>query len=228
MFDNYLKEVIQFNNLNKENKAAFICTKLKEDGFDPQIQTFISCFGEGKNIFAEIGNSNLQNKIIISAHYDGKSLFDNTGGVIALLNVSEIISNHKLPFSFIFLFTDQEETYQQGAAYFLQSHVPTDISKNINIDGFGLGAEVYSVSELTHNTYKNSDLYLCDSDEFVKHGISSISYFSAFECDFMNAKNNGNIYLTFEKYKTESFFKNKYDNQNIQILINKLCKILEN
>ena len=225
MIDNYLKDIFRFNNLDRKNRATFICTKLKECGFIPQIQNFTSCFGEGRNIYAPIDDINLKNKIIISAHYDGESFFDNAGGVIALLHLSKMISNPELPSSTIFLFTDQEETYQQGTAYFLQSHVQIKISNNINIDGFGLGEDIYSISELTHNTYNNGDLYLCDSDEFIKHGIPSISYFSAFKEDFMNAKNKNNIYSSFQKYRCDSFFRNTY-NYNIKNLINKLCILI--
>ncbi|MCH8011997.1 MAG: M28 family peptidase [Candidatus Marinimicrobia bacterium] len=227
MADNYLSNVILFSNLNKEERVSFLYAKLKKNGFSPKIQNFFSSFGEGRNIFAEINNDNQKNKIVLSAHYDGESLFDNAGGVNALLDLSKRIRHLELPFSVVILFTDQEEIYQQGAAHFINEKLSDHIiNKNINIDGFGIGDELFCVSELTKNTNNDNDLFLCDSDEFLKKNIPSISHFSAFKEDFKNAKNSSNIYLTFKKYNSISFFKEKYNNKNIDHVNDKLCQLI--
>jgi Zn-dependent M28 family amino/carboxypeptidase len=226
MFDNYLKNIICLNNLNKEKRVDFITKKLIENSFTPQTQTFVSCFGEGKNVYARIGDISKQNTIVISAHYDGESFFDNTGGVIALLNLSIKFSSLDLPFPIIILFTDQEETYQQGAAYFLKLHSQVNISKHINIDGFGVGDRLYSVSKLIDNTKSCNDLFLSDSYVFLKHRIPSMSYFSAFSEDFLKAKKSNKIYYTFKKYESEAFFRAKYYENNKNNLIEKLCNLI--
>lgn len=227
MNDNYLSNIILFNNLNKEDRVSFLYAKLKKNGFNPKIQNFFSSFGEGRNLFAEITNDDQKKNIVLSAHYDGESLFDNAGGVIALLDLSKRIQKFKPPISVVILFTDQEESYQQGAAHFIKENITNNIIyKNINIDGFGIGDELFCVSELTKNIKTDNDLFLCDSDEFMKHGTPSLSYFSSFKMDFKSAQLNGNINFVFKKYKLDSFFKKTYKAENIKHQLNKLFNII--
>lgn len=222
MFSNYLEEVIHFNNLEKKSRLIFINDSLLSLGINPVVQPFNSCFGKGKNIYAEIGNKN--QKIILSAHYDGTSIFDNNAAVISLLELSEKILEQELPFSIIILFTDQEETYQQGSSYFIKDYTKDGIIKNINIDGFGIGDEIFTVESLIKNINTDNDLFLTDRDEFTKHGIPSISYFSAFSDDFDFAKRTGDVFTTFEKYKSESFFTTKYQSGNFISFIEYIWK----
>lgn len=227
MADNYLSNVILFNNLNKEERVSFLYAKLKKNGLSPKIQNFFSNFGDGRNIFTEINNDNQKKNIVLSAHYDGESLFDNAGGVIALLDLSKRIRQLELPFSVGFLFTDQEESYQQGVAHFIKEYITnTIIHKNINIDGFGIGDELFSVSELTKNIHTDNDLFLCDSNEFNKNDIPSISWFSAFKEDFKKAKVNNNILYSFEKYKTDKFYQDNFDKEKYIIIGEKLWNLI--
>jgi hypothetical protein len=109
--------------------------------------------------------------------------------------------------------SDQEEVYQQGSAYFIKEKCFSNIIKAINIDGFGIGDSIYTVQYLIKNTNTDSDLFLTDKDEFAKNHIPSISYFTAFLEDVNVAKNTGNIYDTFKKYQSDSFFFKKYDHK---------------
>jgi hypothetical protein len=224
MYNNYLKDVIHFNNLDKKSRLVFIKNRLLLFGINPIIQSFFSCFGKGKNIFAEIGNKS--KKIVLTAHYDGTSIFDNNAAVITLLELSCKILPEELPYSIIILFTDQEESYQQGSAYFLRDYSKDDIIKNINIDGFGIGNELFTVDSLIKNINTDTDLFLTDRDEFSKCGIPSTSYFSAFKIDFVSAKESGNIFSTFEKYKSELFFKNKFKILDNQLFTDYLGQII--
>lgn len=227
MAANYLSNVILFNNLNKEERVSFLYAKLKKNGFNPKIQNFFSSFGDGRNIFTEINNDDQKKNIVLSAHYDGESLFDNAGGVIALLDLSKRIRQLERPFSVVILFTDQEETYQQGVAHFIKEYITNNIiHKAINIDGFGIGDELFSVSELTKNIHTDKDLFLCDSNEFNENDIPSISWFSAFIEDFKKAKVNNNILYSFEKYKTDKFYQDNFDIEKYIIIGEKLWKLI--
>jgi hypothetical protein len=145
-----------------------------------------------------------------------------------LLDLSKRIQQSELPFSVGILFTDQEESYQQGAAYFIKEKITNNITyKNINIDGFGIGDELFSVSDLTQNSNNDKDLFLSDSDEFIKNDIPSISCFSAFKEDFSASKNSSSIYLTFKKYQSLSFFEEKYDSYSNNNLKERLCKLIQ-
>jgi hypothetical protein len=222
MFNSYLEEVIYFNNLDKKSRLIFIRDSLLKLGINPVVQSFYSCFGKGKNVYAEIGNK--YQKIVLSAHYDGTSIFDNNAAVISLLELSEQILLKELPFSIIILFTDQEETYQQGSAYFLKEYTKDGIIKNINIDGFGIGDAIFTVESLIKNINTDHDLFLTDRDEFTKFGIPSVSYFSAFKDDYNLAKCTGEVFSTFEKYKSEVFFTEKYQLNNFNLFIELLWK----
>lgn len=224
MFSDYLGEVVHFNNLDKKSRLIFIKDCLLKLGINPVVQSFYSCFGKGKNVYAEIGNK--YQKIVLSAHYDGTSIFDNNAAVISLLELSEKLLRQELPFSIIILFTDQEETYQQGSAYFLKYYTKDGIIKNINIDGFGIGDEIFTVESLIKNVNTDDDLFLTDRDEFSKFGIPSKSYFSAFQDDFDFAKKSGEVYLTFEKYKSESFFNNNFKEPNYNTIISQFIPLL--
>lgn len=226
MVNVYLKDIILFNSLDKKSKVDFIIKRLSENGLSPIIQPFSSCFGVGENIYVEYENNN-ENTTVISAHYDGESFFDNTGGVIALLNLSkEILANKFSSSSLVLLFTDQEETYQQGSAYFIRNNIKYHIVKNINIDGFGIGDDIFEVSSLIDNTNSRDNLFLCDSDEFIKFGIPSITYFSSFRSDFLDAQRIDTVYSVFEKYISNSFYYNNINNHSINKLSFKLCSLI--
>lgn len=224
MSSNYLEKVILFNGLDKRSRLNFIKERLLILGINPVVQPFNSCFGKGENIYAEIGNKS--KKIVLSAHYDGTSMFDNNAAVISLLELSEKILQQELSFTIILLFTDQEETYQQGSSYFIKEYSKNGIIKNINIDGFGIGDEIFTVENLIKNTKNDNDLFLTDRDEFSKHGIPSISYFSALNDDFLKAKQTGEIYNTFLKYNDTSIFKENFNDRNYNLLMDLLCLIV--
>jgi hypothetical protein len=220
MDNTYFNDIVYFNNLSKKDRVKFITRRLENNGLKTNVQPFSSCFGEGINILVEFG-CEFEKTTVISAHYDGESYFDNTGGVISLLSLSTLLKKeNKLDGSIVLLFTDQEETYQQGAAYFLKENYKYSIVKNINIDGFGIGEKLFSYGELVNSStpFKN-DFLLCDSDEFIKFGIPSITYFSAFTYDFINAKKYCDIKLYFNKYNDKSFFLKGSENSNTHTLI---------
>ena len=224
MFSNFLEEAIRFNSFDNKSRLIFIKESLLKLSINPVVQPFNSCFGKGENIYAEIGNKN--QKIVLSAHYDGASIFDNNAAVISLLELSDKILQQELPFSIILLFTDQEETYQQGSSYFIRDYTKDGIIKNINIDGFGIGDEIFTVKSLIKNMNTDNDLFLTDRDEFSKHGIPSISYFSALNSDFFVAKESGEVYNTFLKYNDTSFFKGNFNFKNYKNTLDALCSIV--
>ena len=201
MSKHFLDDVILFNKLDKDSRANFIFYGLLINGLKPQKQVFQSCFGKGMNIFTFTGNIESKETIIISAHYDGDTIFDNAGGVIALLEIAKKLSNMNLSNSIILLFTDQEENYQQGSHNFMNLFNKENIINNINIDGYGIGDELFSVSELIDNNFNSKDFFLTDSDIFKQSGIPSISYFSAFREDFYESQKECDIYSTFKKYE---------------------------
>ena len=228
MTDNYLRNVILFNYLDKEDRISFLYEKLKKNGFSPKIQNYLSSFGKGRNLFATVNSDKKKRKIILSAHYDGESLFDNAGGVIALLDLTKKIQKFKPPVSVVILFTDQEEKYQQGAAHFIKENINENILyKNINVDGFGIGNAVFSVSDLTKNKNSNNDLFLCDSDEFIKNGIPSISCFSAFIEDYNRAKLNNDILSFFKKYITKAFYEENFNTKRYNLNGEKLWNMMQ-
>jgi len=223
MFDNFLKRVVFFHNLSIVERRNRIESELSEIGVSPKEHVFHSCFGTGCNVWAEIGEKS--KKIVLSAHYDGNSIVDNSAGVLSLIGMARQIMKADYPFSVILLFSDFEENFQQGALYFLKDH-PFDIIRSINIDGFGIGDNLYPLHELTGNTNTDSDLFLTDRDEFVKRKLPSVSYFSAFADDFEAAKKTGRVFDTFEKYHKSSFFCEKFNEKNHVGICSKILNLL--
>ncbi len=69
----------------------------------------------GCNIIVEYDN-NSNEDVLITAHYDGKGIVDNRGGVLLMLNLlHDFESDNK--YNYKFVFTDQEESFQQGIKY---------------------------------------------------------------------------------------------------------------
>ena len=225
MFNNFIEKVLLFSNSLLSERKNWIESCLKKMGIASKTHIFHSCFGEGCNVWAEIGNK--QKKLIISAHYDGKSIFDNSAGVFCLIDIAKKILNTGYPFSVILLFSDLEETYQQGSAYFLKDY-HFDIVKSINIDGFGIGNNLYTVHSLIRNTNTDSDLFLTDKDEFTKKNIPSTSYFTAFSEDFETATKTRQIYETFKKYQLESFFRERFDKNSYEKTCFEILNIISN
>jgi hypothetical protein len=101
MYSNFIEEAVRFNRLSVAERFEYIKSNLLTMGIAPQEQTFYSCFGEGHNLFAEIGKNS--EKVVLSAHYDGESIFDNNAGVLSLLGMSQTILSSNFPVSVILL-----------------------------------------------------------------------------------------------------------------------------
>src|SRR5215213_1828368 len=202
MSENLIDDFYLFNSLDKSGRVKFICEKIKSLGLIPELQYFHSCFGEGCNVVVNMGESH--SKTIITAHYDGESFFDNTGGVFTLFYLVLLCKQIKSK-AFTILFTDQEETFQQGAFHYIKQSIFDFSTKNINVDGFGIGDEVFNMKHLQSNS-SNQEKYVTDSDVFLKAGYKSTSYFSSFRKDYNQVVlENKSIKSIYSKYIDESF-----------------------
>lgn len=208
----------EFHCLNNLERVKYIGAKIKKLGLFYQVQTFNSAFGEGKNIVSILNSSN-RIDFIISAHYDGKYLFDNTGGVFALLEIMKVVNKLSSQKNFCFLFSDQEEKFQQGVVYFMKKFNLSSNVCNINIDGFGIGDEIYQLNDENYNTTNN--IFKTDSHKFQQIGIKSSTYCSIFKIDYgLSLTDLSDKYLDNELFK-KSFSKYEFI-KNIDKLITHL------
>ena len=226
MFNNYINEISAFHKLSKDEKVQYLYSKLSILGYLPAIQTYNSVFGKGNNIIAFLPFDNSASNTILSAHYDGESLFDNSGGVFALLEVASRFMKKGINKNICILLTDQEETFQQGVAYFIKEYEPSIQSYNINIDGFGIGDEIYSMCE---NVFRNSknDFFKTDMHKFKEYGINGNSYFSSFIKDYNEINiTDKSIKDIYTPYADEKFYKKSFNISTYSKTIDSLCEII--
>ncbi|MEK6906269.1 MAG: M20/M25/M40 family metallo-hydrolase, partial [Nanoarchaeota archaeon] len=166
-----LKEIVKkMFEADKYKKKSLIVEHLSNIGYHTKFQKF----KEGENILAEKKGFS-KNKIIISTHYDGVGAYDNSGGVVVLMDLSKKIRNYNLKNSVQIIFFDQEEIGQKGSKYFLNSLNKKEISKiiyNLNLDGVGVGSCIVSSDQF------DVDKSITDSTTFLEKGIPSKSYFT--------------------------------------------------
>ncbi len=219
MSDNILNEIIYFNNLEKTEKVNFICAKMVKIGIEYQLQKFDSPFGLGKNIVVPFIPQKTLPVTLLSAHYDGNSYFDNSGGVFALMQIVKTIYTEKPNKNYLIVFTDQEENYQQGSYYFLKNKNNLSIEKNINIDGFGIGDGIYFTDMVPID--KSSITILTDSNYFIYANVKSTSLFSSFQIEIEKSKNE-DVYAIYKDYVEANYFIEKFDLNSYHKLIEKL------
>ena len=86
---NFLEDVVRFHNLSIVERKNWIQSNLSDAGIACNEHVFHSCFGTGCNVWAEIGNK--QKKVVLSAHYDGSSIVDNSAGALSLVGMTKHI-----------------------------------------------------------------------------------------------------------------------------------------
>lgn len=227
-------EVSILNNLFiSNNRYEFICDFLALRNIKYSTQEYNSVFGIGKNIIVEY-ISNSTESIIITAHYDDCGIYDNSGGVLHTLNLCEEIFNNGINKNVIFIFSDQEENFQQGVYYFLQNNNIQNIKFHINIDGIGIGEElvIYNsikgclvVDWLDINNEKV--ILLTDNSPFTSLNINSLHLFSCKSSDALKTIKEQNLHNGFKPYFDENwcianfrldFFKSIYLKKSIRLL----------
>ena len=217
--DNLLNEILLFNSLNKSERINFICSRLLKIGCGYELQNFESSFGPGTNIVVFQMSVRSMPVIILTSHFDGQSLYDNNCGVLTLLRIIEKIYEKTQNRNYVIVFTDQEETYQQGVYYFLKNNSELEIEMNINVDGFGIGENIYTTDYIPIN--KSVMTILTDSECFKNAKIKSISIFSSFQAEIEKSKKE-DVHSVFNNYSDNTFYINNFDIDNF----NKLFSIL--
>lgn len=160
-------------------------------------QHFVSCFGKGCN-FIITTTDNYEDKILVTAHYDGVGIYDNCGGVLQLIEL--IISHKKSLGSMAFVFTDQEKCYQQGMYHFTKSSFYTRPTFHLNIDGMGVGDKIVVLKYeefMALKMFQGKSL-VTDNRITAQMGVPSYQLFSLGHDDFF--LENGMIYFNKSLY----------------------------
>lgn len=219
MYNSQLDEIVYFNSLVRNERVEFICSKLREIGCEFQLQNFESSFCKGTNIVVFQTTELLSPVTLLTSHYDGETFYDNNCGVLSLLEITGKIYKNRPNKNFVIVFTDQEEQFQQGSYFFLKNNSDLVIESNINIDGFGIGENIYSTDSLPLE--KSSMLFQTDSTYFRNEKIKSTSIFSSFESEIEKAKRE-DVHEVFKDYVNSDFFIQKFNKDNYHKLIGKL------
>lgn len=193
---------------------------------------FSSVYGKGCNIIVEF-NNNSNEDVLVTAHLDGKDIFDNNGGVLLILRLlQEFIPSCN--YNYKFVFTDKEESFQQGIKYFLKDYYNNNIDNikyHLNIDGIGVGQTIviYPSKSYYLNNWSNKDMtmLLTDCSPFAKvNNPHSFHMFSCFledaEIVFKTQALSGNL----SKYMDNKWCELNYKESNISKLTEKALMIL--
>jgi len=206
--DNVVLELIR-----TDNRCDFICDYLNKKQIKFKSQKFDSAFGVGENVVVEIHN-NAKDSVLISAHYDDTGIYDNCGGVFQLLILCEKlsslnISNYKC--NYVLIFTDQEESFQQGIYHYLKFNSKLNFKYHLNIDGLGVGEEVMLYNSFGGHLVVNwlveqeKVILLTDSAPFTALPIDSYHLFSCYKSDAVELSITQKLHIGFKKYFDEDW-----------------------
>jgi hypothetical protein len=169
-----------------ERRREWIALQLSQLGIPSTEQPFTSVITTGCNVF--VPPHTLASPILLLvAHYDGDTAHDNAGGVWLTLQIlQQFWQSNSLPFTLSALFTDKEETFQQGSSSFLKHHLGSAAPllkspKILCIDGFGAGTKItarHHLSPLIHLEH----YFRMDADVFREAGFDVWTLHSGLEC----------------------------------------------
>lgn len=167
-------------------RREWIVSQLSPMGIPSHELPFTTFLAKGSNLFVPPCNPKGSHLLLV-AHYDGETAQDNAGGVWLTLELLKQFW-HSSPnrLSLAALFTDKEETFQQGACSFIKQclRLPTPAlnpEKVLCIDGFGTGTRVITRQHTSPFTYLGHYFRL-DADVFREAGFNVWTLFSGLEC----------------------------------------------
>lgn len=217
------------------DRYKYLCHFLESRDINFYTQEFNSLFGLGRNIIVEINNKSTES-ILISAHYDDKGIYDNSGGVYHTLSLCEQLSSSSFNSNFILIFSDQEESFQQGMYHFLQKNKKLQMKFHLNFDGIGIGEELILYN--SHKGYlvvdwlkdnKDKAILLTDNSPFLFSEIKSFHIFSCLKNDALKTIESQMLHKGFKSYFNEewclanfkiNYFKSSYLPKTIKLILN--------
>lgn len=192
---------------------------------------FSSAFGKGCNIIVEYDN-NSDEDVLITAHYDGKGIVDNSGGVLLMLNLL-LVFEPTGKYNYKFVFTDKEESFQQGIKYLLKDYYSGEMDKikyHLNIDGIGVGESLVlypSESYYLNNWVNNGNtILLTDSSPLAQVNLRTFHMFSCFHKDAEIVIQAQTLSDNLRKYINNDWCVLNYKESNISLLTEKALMIL--
>lgn len=192
---------------------------------------FSSAFGKGCNIIVEYDN-NSDEDVLITAHYDGKDIVDNSGGVLLMLNLLHVFELTG-KYNYKFVFTDKEESFQQGIKYLLKDYYNDEMDKikyHLNIDGIGVGESLvlYPSESYYLNNWANNDttILLTDCSPIAQVNLRTFHIFSCFHEDAEIVINTQTLSNNLSKYINNDWCVLNYKESNISLLTEKALMIL--
>lgn len=137
-------------NAGHQKARDFIETALREMGYSPVVQAFVTKNGkEAANIYVDKPGSSGR-MILAGSHYDstgpGSGVDDNASGVAVLLEMAFRLKNIETPFSIRFIFFDAEETGLEGSKFYASRMTQEEVNNSIvmvNLDSLAVGDYTY-------------------------------------------------------------------------------------
>jgi len=197
---------------DKDAWRSFIIEQIRLVGLQPRLIPFNGLFGEGLNILVDIPLLPDHATRLLGAHYDGRELHDNIGGVLGLLHLVQFVAAHGTKHAWRIAFWDSEERFQQGSRAYIKTmrreacggdnkSVPKFRchSVYVDIDGLGIGSTLFA-REITQTarcfaeSKPQDHEFFLDCESFASCGLPSYHVFSGtqrFETEYSKAGLDG-------------------------------------
>jgi Peptidase family M28 len=165
-----------------DQRRQWIASQLSLLGITSIEQPFRTVLNQGCNLFIPPAHPSPA-PLLLVAHYDGDIPHDNAGGVwLTLAILQQFWHSHHLAV----LFTDREETFQQGATSFIKQYLrtPNPLLTQptvLCIDGYGAGTQITLRQHTAPFIYLGHYLRM-DADPFREAGFNVWTLHSGVEC----------------------------------------------
>lgn len=192
---------------------------------------FSSIYGTGCNIIVEF-NYNAKEDILVTAHHDGIGIFDNNGGILLMLNILEAFEPQN-NYNYRFIFTDKEESFQQGIKYFIKDYYLDKLCRikyHLNIDGIGVGESLvlYPNKSFHLNNWVKNDLtiLLTDCLPITQLNLQTFHMFSCYSYDADLVIKSQSLSDNLSKYLNNEWCVQNFKWENISTLTDKTTTML--
>lgn len=225
---------VSIDDLMNGDTLNVICSFLEKNNLSFEKQPFHSPFGIGYNVIVQF-NNNCKQDIIVTAHYDGKGIVDNNGGVFITLLLLQNEKFNNTEYNYVFVFTDKEEDFQFGTKAFLDSKYwgqKEKIKYHFNIDGIGIGDSIviYPSEEYYINKWINdkTTVFQTDCSPSVVKNIPTYHIFSCLKEDAETIVKEQKLGKCISKYMDEEWCSKNFDFKYFEELSKPIYSMLIN
>lgn len=216
-----------------KDKAGFVEELLDRENIDYESQEFMAVNEMGKNFIGK-KKGKLNERIVISAHYDGKGAYDNASGVEALSRVIKSFRSYNPIHTLEYVFFDMEERNLLGSINYMINQYQRNekIVQHLDIDGLGIGKSLVGLGYRDYIWMEVGNRALriaCTADfkTFGEKGISAVHIFSLPENEAEKFVRKQIWPATFDILHTPEDNLDKIKEKDLEVNVQKLISLIK-